>query len=164
MTERTLKYRVGWFLVLVHVAVLLLVLGLYVAGGFDFDQLTTICAIIVPMFAGYTTSITAFIVNDRFVGDDTSRPVSGSFVAMSFAFPALFALVISGAVLLQASALTFKNFEQFKQALILVEGLFAVYAGRFVYAMFGREREQGVAGGAPRRDARRAGAHPGGGG
>jgi len=138
MTEIALKYSIGWFLVILHIAVMLLAIGFFIKGGFTFDELTTLFAVIVPMFAGYTTSIVTFVVNNRFSEVDRSKSVNLTFVIMSFFFPSIFATLIIGAVTLQAFSITFENFEQFKHALILIEGLFAIYIGRFIYSMFER--------------------------
>ena len=159
MTETTLKYRIGWFLVLLHIVVILVLLTFYAKGGFSFDQLTTAFAVIVPMFAGYTTAIVSFIVSDRFRGVDDSKQVTGTFAAMSFLFPGIFGVLVIGAISLQAFTLTFDNFEQFKQILILIEGLFAIYVGRFVYSMFERVRDADTASLQSREPASSSSAH-----
>jgi len=144
MTEISLKYTIGWFLVVLHIIVILLAIGFFIKGGFTFDQLTTLFAVIVPMFAGYTTAIVTFVVNNRFVEVDPSKLVNVTFVVMSFLFPSIFSVLIIGAVTLQAFSVTFENFEQFKHALILIEGLFAIYVGRFIYALFERIQMDGA--------------------
>lgn len=144
MTERKLKFAIGIALIGMHVGVMLLVIAFYVHGGFSFDQLTTVLAVIAPMFAGYTTAITVFIVNNRYQTRDVSKSVTATFALMSLMFPVLFTVLIVGAISLQAFTLIFANFEEFKQALVVIEAVFAGYVGRFVYAMFavpkGQER------------------------
>ncbi len=138
MTERGLKNRVGLFLIAVHLFIIVLVLVCFAVGGFDFDEMTTVLAVIVPMFAGYSTAVISHIVNERFVLKDTSKPVSGMFASLAFVLPTLFAMLIVAAILLQARGLTFADFEQFKKSVILIESLFAVYIGRLIFSMFER--------------------------
>jgi hypothetical protein len=113
---------------------------LFAAGGFKFEDLTTTVAIIVPMFAGYSTAVTTFIINDRHNRNTRSPRVSSVYTKMSFAFPLAFTLILASAIFAQSFGLVFKEFEQFKLALVLIEGTFAVYVGRFVYSMFERPK------------------------
>jgi hypothetical protein len=140
MTEHELKIKLGVTLVASHFGILILLMVLFAAGGFKFEDFTTIVAIIAPMFAGYTTAVTTFIVNDRHTTNIRSPRVSSVYVMMSFAFPLVFTLILVSAILAQSFGLVFKEFEQFKQALVLIEGTFAVYVGRFVYSMFDRPK------------------------
>jgi len=136
MTEVKLKYTLGMFIVLSHVVVILYTLVLFIVHGFSFSQFTTLLAIIIPMLAGYTTSIVAFVIKDRHRLSSKSKQVTTSFVVLSFLFPGVFILVILVAVTLQAFSLSFDNFEDFKATLVLIEGAFAVYVGKFVASLF----------------------------
>ena len=137
MTERTLKRRVGLFMVGVHFLSLLLAVTLFFLGGFTFDQLTTATAIIAPMFAGFTTQVISFFSTSRFTSSDRSRPVTLEYAFLTFATPAVLAGLVWVSMLAQANGLAFTDFEQFKLALVLFEGLFAVYAGRLLAPLFG---------------------------
>jgi hypothetical protein len=136
MTEHDLKVKLGVTLVASHFGILILLMVLFAAGGFKFEDLTTSVAIIVPMFAGFSTAVTTFIVDDRHSTNAWSPRVSSVYTMMSFAFPLVFTLILASAILAQSFGLVFKDFEQFKLALVLIEGIFAVYVGRFVYSMF----------------------------
>lgn len=142
MTERTLKYRAGLSLVVGHLLVLVTVIAFVLSGGYTGEEFTTIFAVIVPMFSGYSTAIVAFIVKDRYAGKDRSRQVTGSYAALSFVFPLLFTVVVLAAVMLQAFNMAFEDFEEFKRFLLAIETAFAVYVGRFVYSMFEKPEEQ----------------------
>lgn len=136
MTEFALKRAVGLLLVFIHFFSLLLAIGLFFAGGFSFDQLTTTCAIIAPIFAGFTTQIIAFFVSNRLVKADRSRHTTLVFIILTFFFPTTLGFLIWVSLIAQAYGKVFSDFEQFKMALVLFEGLFAVYAGRFITALF----------------------------
>jgi hypothetical protein len=140
MTERQLKVRLGVALIASHFGIFILILILFAAGGFKFEDVTTMVAIIVPMFAGYSTSVTTFIVNDRHNIEDKSAPVNAVYARMSFVFPLAFTAIITAAITAQSLGAVFRDFEQFKQALVLIEATFAIYVARFVYSMFERPK------------------------
>jgi hypothetical protein len=150
MTERTLKYRSGLLLIVGHLVVLVAVIVLRLFGGYSGEEFTTIFAVIVPMFSGYSTAIIGFIVKDRYTRADRSKEVTGSFAALSFVFPILFTTAVLAAVLLQAFNAAFENFEDFKRFLLAIETAFAVYVGRFVYSMFEKQEEQKASVGSPK--------------
>jgi hypothetical protein len=136
MTERSLKYRAGVFLIVAHLVIMLLIIILFFMNGFDAGQFTTLMGVIAPMFSGYTTAIVAFIIKDRHVSADASPKVTNTFSALFFVFPGIFAAVIAASIWFQAYSLVFGNFETFKTVLITIESAFAVYIGMFVYSLF----------------------------
>jgi hypothetical protein len=117
---------------------------LYFENGFSIDEYTTVLAILTPVFAGYTTSILAFIVNDAEVRTDDSPRVSGIFSFLSFALPSVLITALGLSVTLKAFNEVFGNFEDFKRFLLLMESLFAGYAGMFVYSLFEKRTPVGV--------------------
>jgi hypothetical protein len=136
MTEVALKYSLGMFMVFSHAGVIFYVFVLFAIHGFDFGQFTTLLAIIIPMLAGYTTSIVSFIIRDRHRLSTRSKQVTTSFAVLSFFFPSVFLIAIVIIVALQAFSLVFDNFENFKATLVLIEGAFAVYVGKFIVSLF----------------------------
>ena len=144
MTQRKLRYRLGFFLVGSHLFLIGLAIALYFMRGFSIDEFTTVVAIVAPVFAGYTTSIVAFIIKEANVLKDTSAPVNSAYAAMSFAMPSVIVLVLALSIWLKANNRVFDNFEDFKRFLLLVESLFAGYAGMFVYSLFEKAAAVGV--------------------
>lgn len=136
MTEKELKYKVGMFLVLANLIVILTIATLRFMWGVDGEQFTTLLAVTIPMFSGYSTSIIAFIVSDRYELTDNTKVVSFAFSILSFAFPITFVTLILVATILQANSLVFSNFEDFKSFLLAIESTFATYIGYFIYSMF----------------------------
>ena len=88
------------------------------------------------MFAGYSTAVVSYAVNERFVVEDRSKPVSSLFAGLTFVLPTMFTVLIIFVILLQAYGSTFKDFEQFKRTALMLEALFAIYIGRLIYSMF----------------------------
>jgi hypothetical protein len=138
MTEHGLRTYLGVYIIILNVALISLVFACFYEGGFDPDELTTVLAIVFPMFACYATAAIRHLVNERIVKNDESKRLSTSFVSISFIAPSLFVLVISGVIFLQARGTTFSNFEQFKKLLLIVETVFSAYLGQIIYSMFAR--------------------------
>ena len=138
MTEKVLREIIGVLMVVLHVALLLSLYVFFLKGGFRFDEFTTSAAIVAPMFAGYTTAITVYFTKKRFVEADESQKVTGMFSAMSIFFPLLLFSGLLATVSLYATSSVFKDFEQFKGTLTLIESVFAGYAANFVYSLFER--------------------------
>src|ERR1700694_4576154 len=129
MTERKLKHLLGIFLVASHFTLILLCLALYAMAAFRLDELTTILAIVVPVVAGYTTSVVAFFISDRHTFVDETKRVNGIFAAVSFVPALIIFTVIAASIFLKAYNQVFANFEDFKRVLLLIESFFAIYAG-----------------------------------
>ncbi len=121
---------------ILHFGILALVFVTFLRGGFRFDEFTTSVAIIVPMFAGYTTAIVVYFSKNRFRIDDKSQDITAVYAIMSTAFPLTLFVALSASVLLFATSEVFKNFEEFKGTLTLLETVFSAYVAKFVYTLF----------------------------
>lgn len=144
MTERKLKYSVGVFLIVSHFGLIIYSIKLYFMNGFNIEEFTTLVAIIAPMFAGYTTSILAFIIKNSRVSKDVSEKVTVVYSVLSFAIPLVLVAIIGAAIRFKAYNTAFENFEDFKRFLLIVESLFAAYVGMFVYSLFEKRDAVGV--------------------
>lgn len=122
------------------VANFLLILGVFVLwlmGGFLFSEMVTTVGLITPLFAGYTTAILKYVIENRFRrSKQEESPVSLIFAVYSLGIPLLFALLVGGAIICWAYRYGFSEFEQFKISVCLIESAFGVYVGQFVYSMF----------------------------
>jgi len=136
MSEKKLKYSVGMFLVFSNLAIIFVIVVLRFLGGFDKEQFTTVLAITIPMFSGYSTSIIAFIISDRHIKEDKSASVTFSYSMLSFIFPIIFTMIILSSIVLQSYSKVFVDFADFKSFLITVDSIFASYIGYFIYSMF----------------------------
>lgn len=144
MSERKLKYGIGIYLVLSHLVLIGLAIALYFANGFSIDEFTTVLAIVAPMFAGYTTSILAFIIKEARVLSDASPAVNRVYALFSFLMPSILVVVIAISFWLKAHNQVFGDFEDFKRFLLLMESLFAGYAGMFIYSLFEKQAPVGA--------------------
>ena len=135
MTMHAHKISLGIFLVVTHFGILLSIFAFWIKGGFLFDEMITALGLIAPLFAGYSTVIFAYIT-DHQRGTPPPEPVTVSYRVTSFFVALMFAVVVGGAVVLWAYKIGFTDFEQFKIVVGLLEGLFGVYVGQFIYSMF----------------------------
>ncbi len=142
MTENSLKNKIGILLIILHFFVLSLVLFAFLRGGFRFDEFTTTVAIIVPMFAGYTTAIIVYFSSNRFKSEDTSREVTAIFAVLSAAFPLTMFIALAVSIIFFASSKAFSNFEEFKGTLSILETIFAAYVAKFAYTLFDKVEDK----------------------
>ena len=136
VNEHKLRMAVGFFLVISHFGVLVLVFSLHFAGGFSFSEMTTTVGLIAPLFAGYTSVILAFIVKNKDKIEESNHKITASYAVMSFFLPLLFVCCLTSIVVMKSHSVGFANFDDFKVLLALIEGAFGVYVGQFIYSMF----------------------------
>jgi hypothetical protein len=138
--EQSVKNTLGILLIVSHFLIVTLVIILYTIDAFLFEEMTTTVALIVPMFAIYTTAIVKNIIEHRNDNQTDSKNVSSSFAFLSFFLPVLFTVLVMTVVLLRAFNKAFDNFEQFKIMLGIVETVFAIYVGQIIGSLFGKEQ------------------------
>jgi hypothetical protein len=136
MTERQLQYRTGSLLVSSHLLVITAVIGFRFANGFSTDEFTTLLALVTPVFSGYTASFVAFVVAHRHATVDASKPVTTTFVVLTWLLPVVLSLLILAAIALKAFNRVFTDFEDFKRFLILLESVLSGYIGTLIYTLF----------------------------
>ncbi|MCA9744425.1 MAG: hypothetical protein H6695_13490 [Deferribacteres bacterium] len=141
MTRARLRNSLGIILILGHFGILsLLVLG-FIKERFLFTEFTTSIALIFPMFAGYTTAIVRFILQNPENKKTKEINLTGMYAFISFFFPMLLIFSCGGLILLKGNVKALTNFENFKIALAILETIFASYVGLVVTPLF---KEKGV--------------------
>jgi hypothetical protein len=138
MTERAAKDGLGLFLIASHIAIVGLLLGEFVAGGFSFKDMTTAIALVAPMFTAYTAVVVKYFTDNRIAAADRSATLSGAFVTLMFGVACLFVVLVVGSILLFAANVGFSSFEQLKAVLAILEGAYGLYLGKVVEALFPR--------------------------
>jgi hypothetical protein len=138
MNEVALKNRLGIFIIVSHFGTLVLVLVVWLAGGFLTEEMTTTVAIIGPFLATYTTAIIRYIAESRNKVSARGKPVTGIFVLISFCLPAAFVILLIAAVMLKAFNVGLRSFEDFKIMLGTTETIFGVYVGQLIFSLFER--------------------------
>ena len=138
MSEHTLKTWLSPFILLLNLGVIIFLFVCYFWGGFDNDEMTTVAAIIIPMFGCYGTAAVRYTVDARAATNVDSPRVSWVFVILSFTVPLLFTAAIGTTIYLQASGSgkVFSTFEEFKKTLLIFQAVFSVYLGQLIYSLF----------------------------
>jgi hypothetical protein len=137
MTENGFNRFLSSYLIIINILVLCLVFYCYAQGWFLFTQMTTLVAIIFPMFSCYAMPAIRHIITDNVVIDNqSSKTVTLVRLLISILFPLLFGISIGGAILAQVKGYVFSNFEEFKVTLAVLESIFSAYISQIVYKTF----------------------------
>jgi lysylphosphatidylglycerol synthetase-like protein (DUF2156 family) len=140
MTDTTLRTRTGLFWVFAHFAIIITIIICFFLKGFEFDELTTLLAVIIPMFAGTTTVIVRYFTqhaHDAPQGATVNTP----YVILTTALPLLFTLTIFATIILRARNQAFATFDQCKLFLTAVEALYVVYTSTLLAPLFNAKPE-----------------------
>lgn len=139
MNKSLFQHILGWVLILAHCAIFALIVYCNLKAGYDFSKLTTTLALIVPMFAGYTSVIVKFIIQNAQQPSNGQVAVSWSMVMLSFFFAVIFVTAIIVVVLLRTWNVAFGDFDQFKWILGAIETAFAIYLSQIISSVYGSE-------------------------
>jgi hypothetical protein len=141
MREERLKTTLGLYIVVAHFAIILLIVAFWFSDYFLFEEMTTALALIIPMFATYTTVIIRNIIDEMHPTQRESKEVTVAFTFISFFIPSLFTFFIAALIILKALNIGFDSFEQFKILLGLAETIFALYVGQIISKLFNKRNE-----------------------
>lgn len=136
MTTEKLQTRIGIGLILAQFAILASVIILRFTGGFGHDEMKTTVALILPMFAIYTTAIVSLFTQPVGKNPAESPMVESRTLFVTVFFPLVFVLSLLTMVFLKAWNIGFKNFEEFKDMLAIIETVFAVYLATVLSSLF----------------------------
>ena len=143
MTETRLKNQIGILIILANLTIIILILVLYLMGGFLFDEMTTIIALTVPMFSVYTAAILKNIVSNKTIKTTEGSEVTIQYVFISWLIPSAFCIYLGVIISLKSLNIGFGSFEQFKTMLVASETIFGAYVGIVLSSMFEVEKNQG---------------------
>jgi lysylphosphatidylglycerol synthetase-like protein (DUF2156 family) len=135
MTDTTLRTRAGLFWVFAHFAIITTIIVCFFLKGFEFDEMTTLLAVIVPMFAGTTTVIVRYFTQhaqDAPQGAIINTP----YIVLTSALLLLFTLTIFATIILRARNQAFATFDQCKLFLTAVEAFYVVYTSTLLAPLF----------------------------
>lgn len=137
MTEGRLRNGLALFVLSTHCLIPLVAFGLFLVDGFLYEELTTTLGLVVPLFAASVTAITRFIIRNRSSADSLVR-VNGAFVVLSYGLASFLVLAVVGLMVLKAFNYGLSSFEQFKVLLGISQGVYGVYLGRVITALYGQ--------------------------
>lgn len=136
MTEAQLRIRVGIFLITSHLFIIMLLVFMYIIGGFLFEEMTTAIALIIPMFSIYTTAIIKYILANKNQITISSNLVNTAYKFVSYSIPAIFVFFIISIITLKAFSIGFSSFEHFKIMLSIGETAFGTYVGFVLLSLY----------------------------
>jgi hypothetical protein len=137
MTETRLRTVVSIFLMVSHIAILLMVLVLFLKDRLTDKEFTTSMGILVPALSGLATLAVTYAIGTKGRKQHAARSqrLSGIYVFTALLFPSLFVLLVAGLILMKGFGRF--SFEQFKLSLGAVETIFAGYTGKVMASLFG---------------------------
>jgi hypothetical protein len=138
MTERQLKYRVTWLYLGLQGGLVVYTLLFVLAFWINWDLAKNIGARVIPVFAGYTTAMLAFIEKDKFRNADDTPQVTTTFAILTIGLPAIYTLVVAALIYLQGFHIhaLFKGPGDFLDALTVSQAFFAAYIGKLMSGLF----------------------------
>ncbi|HTD83290.1 MAG TPA: hypothetical protein VK648_05800 [Gemmatimonadaceae bacterium] len=138
MTDAELRTRIGLFWVITHFAIIATIIVCFFLGGYEFPDMTTLLAIVVPMFAGITTVVIRYFAQHRHDAPRGKR-VNAAYVTLTWLLPVLFSMTIALTIILRALNRAFEDFDQAKLFLTALEALYVTYTGYLLAPLFGVE-------------------------
>jgi hypothetical protein len=130
------RIKVGLFFVVTHFIILAWVLICKFMGGYTFEEMTTLIALLIPMFASYSTVIIKDIVKNAEV-DQTNKVVyTAQFKFLTLFLCILFFGFLFTVIFLKAFNYGFEDFEQLKLTVGILESMFGAYVGQFIFSMY----------------------------
>ena len=128
MNELNLINKIGIFLIISQFSLVIIVFLFYLAGGYNFDEMTTTIALMFPMLSVYTTGIVKFFTRNRNEISVRQSRVTRQFVFIVWFFPIMFVLAL-GFIIIIKPLQAFTNFGEFKTLLSIIESLFGGFTG-----------------------------------
>ncbi len=130
MLDIDLKNQVGLFLIVSQFGLVFLTFILYLLGGYNFDEMSTCIALIVPMVSVYATAFVKYFISNKSVVSrkNIKHTVTWQYAFISFAIPVSFIMFI-GLIIILKPFQFFGSFENFKGVLLMAESVFGAYIG-----------------------------------
>jgi hypothetical protein len=137
MTKTTIRTSLGLTLVGSH---LLILAGILIAPYFSaltWNESVGFTEVVAPLFAGYTTAIVKYFINNAAVLANPGEPrVSMPYIVVSFLPTVLLVLLVAVIVIAHATNNSPATFEQSRTAIAGLEALFGVYVGFVLEDLF----------------------------
>ncbi len=133
-----LKRIVTMLMIASHLLTFFWLLALYFIGGFAFNDLTTSIALLMPLFAGFTTMIVKDAIAEAApeAAAIRTRELPWDFGFLTLAFCGSFTAYLFLIVTLKGFSVGFSSFDQFKMLLGASETVFGVYVGYLMPTLF----------------------------
>ena len=137
MYENKLRLTVASILIFGHVLTFAVLILLWQRGGFLFDEMITVFAIMAPLFAAYTSISIEYVFRTAALRRRGKRWNVVS-VLVALVFPLSFLLIVNGVLFAKAFG-SLSDFDNVVRAFGLIETGFAAYVGQIVNQLLSDE-------------------------
>jgi hypothetical protein len=97
----------------------------WIRGGYSFDEMITVFAIISPLFAAYLTVVVNYAYSETAVSSEERTPFLAAMFSISF--PTLFMLMMTGAITAKAFRLGIGDMDQLVKLIGVIETVIGSY-------------------------------------
>src|SRR5438105_4331354 len=98
MRDSQLRTSIGLFWVIAHIGVVLTICICFASGGFEFEDASTLLAIVLPMFSGISTVIVKYFAKHRH-GVPKGHALAAAYVILTYLLPVVFTGLIIGIII-----------------------------------------------------------------
>ena len=117
-----------------HFFNILLLIFLWIKGGYTFDEMVNVFAIMAPLLATYISIVITFSFNIRLHKDRS--PISGLAMGLSLLFPTSLWLFVCFGIFIKAVGLGITNMDQLIKFVGIVETIIGIYTGSILKNLF----------------------------
>jgi uncharacterized membrane protein len=134
MDEGRFRVSLGFLVVGAHLCIIVLSLGLFLAGGFHLDQLVTIIAVVTPLTTVYVSAVVKYFAKSRHLdAQPAKKKLSIPYVTLTFLLGVFLLVGLMALLVLKAFNIGPLTFEVFTSLVGLCEAVIGVYFGRLFF-------------------------------
>ncbi|MEO6175349.1 MAG: hypothetical protein ABIP27_09380 [Flavobacterium circumlabens] len=141
------RTKIGLLFVVTHFVILVYTFICKFLGGFTFEELTTLIALLIPLFSAYTTAVVKDIIKNNQQTADPEITYSRPFRFVIIFICSLFIIFLFTIITLKAFNYGFEDFEQLKLTVGVVEAIFGGYVAQLIFSIYTPEKTETPAGG-----------------
>jgi hypothetical protein len=126
------RYLIATIILFGHLGSSLLLISFWLAGGYTFDEMINVFAVIVPMFAVYLS----LIINFAFKEASSENGISPLAKLLSLIFPIGFSLMMILAITLKAFNAGLQSIDHLIKFLGVIETVMGTYVATVIKSLF----------------------------
>ena len=135
MTENQYKIRIGKQIIGLNIFFAMVLLALYVAGGFDSEEIVKVAQMLAPIHLMYFSAVMSYIIANPYKEEeDKSQTLSGLFSQVSTWF--IWLHIVGLLLVFAMKAFNILDFEVVMNIALGIETFFGAYIGNFLSKLF----------------------------
>ncbi|SHG15745.1 hypothetical protein [Bradyrhizobium erythrophlei] len=127
------RYLIATVILVGHLGSSTLLISFWLAGGYTFDEMINVFAVIAPMFAVYLSLMINFAFNDPLKNEPPLNPLAKLFASV---FPIAFSLMMMLAITLKAFNAGLQSIDHLIKFLGIIETVMGTYVATVVKNLF----------------------------